>query len=195
MKRNNTSDLSFYLSIYVIDNKPCLTTSWSDWTECNPKCGRGFRYKNREFLNRTQAMKAGCKDKLYIREMCENYCVENGNDSCLSSLNCRGYIFVVFFFCYYLDEIHVIQNNDPNCTLSEWGPWTECSTKCGNGEQLKTRQYVLPRAKKRCEVSSFRMHYIPLFNYLFVRFDSRVAIIIHYCNYVDHVITVLVWVN
>ncbi|KAL7674029.1 hypothetical protein ACOME3_000313 [Neoechinorhynchus agilis] len=32
---------------------------------------------------------------------------------------------------------------DPNCPLNEWSQWTECSSICGNGYQVRSRTYAI----------------------------------------------------
>lgn len=39
----------------------------------------------------------------------------------------------------------------PECALTEWSEFSECSVKCGMGVMVRSREYVLKSAKKRCQ--------------------------------------------
>lgn len=35
--------------------------------------------------------------------------------------------------------------NRPECSVSAWGPWSECSVSCGKGLRMRSRQYTAPQ--------------------------------------------------
>lgn len=51
---------------------------------------------------------------------------------------------------FLLDEVE--ETTEPSCALSAWSEWSECSTRCGQGNQTRTRKYLQRNGKKYCEV-------------------------------------------
>lgn len=46
----------------------CATSKWSRWSKCDAECGSGNRYRQRQFLNPSQAEE--CRAELTERESC-----------------------------------------------------------------------------------------------------------------------------
>ncbi len=48
------------------------------------------------------------------------------------------------------DEVE--ETTQASCALTEFSEWSECSARCGHGNQTRTRKYLRRNAKKTCEV-------------------------------------------
>lgn len=118
--------------------KACETTSWSEWSECSSKCAAGKRRRNRSYIDPTQANLVGCNKKLTEKQSChgdEHYC----HDQIHPQYN-------------YFDTA----NYDPECKLTEWGPWSSCSNDCGPGHRVRIRTYR-NRNAKRCRAGTVNL--------------------------------------
>ena len=40
--------------------------------------------------------------------------------------------------------IPILKNINRDCTLSEWGEWSNCSATCGGGNQIRTKDIIIP---------------------------------------------------
>lgn len=49
------------------------------------------------------------------------------------------------------DEVE--ETTQPSCALTQFTDWSECSARCGHGNQTRTRKYVQKNGKKYCEVT------------------------------------------
>lgn len=118
------------------DNKACDTEPWGSWSDCNAQCGKGKKHRQRSYINPQLANRAGCKKKLTQREMCTGssaYCDEPVDN----------------------EENRDDENPlEPECALTEWGPWSNCSVGCGKGVRTRSRSYKIRRAKKKCQRGS-----------------------------------------
>ncbi|XP_067012653.2 spondin-1 isoform X2 [Anabrus simplex] len=116
----------------VVDQNPdsptdseCATTSWQEYGECIPSCGMGWRRAQREYVDPDLAYIHGCQVQLTRRERCENEpCTNIG----ISKPGAQ---------------------HNPQCDVTEWGDWSECSSPCG-GTMMRERSYINPRAHKFC---------------------------------------------
>lgn len=45
-------------------------TEYSPWSVCSVSCGKGLRFRNREYVNSALAKHAACDRQLVSREMC-----------------------------------------------------------------------------------------------------------------------------
>ncbi|XP_053683721.1 spondin-1-like [Sabethes cyaneus] len=109
----------------------CETEPWGDWTDCSSRCSKGKQIRRRFYKNPITAKLANCKKKLSDRRPC----VGNKRD------------------CDYPASQQVDDNypSDSECEVTEWGPWSECSTPCGKGNKTRSRKYKKKGARKKCE--------------------------------------------
>lgn len=121
----------------------CATNPWTKWTECNSKCGPGKSYRNRVFKSPDLAKQFKCRqhtreDKDCIGQRCnqpyEDTYHNVGAGENVDFSNNMGY-----------------NQNSPECAMTDWEPWTECSNNCGKGTQTTSRSYINPRASKMCQ--------------------------------------------
>lgn len=118
----------------------CETGPWGDWDECNTKCGKGKKLRQRSYLDRAASIRNSCKTKLTQRQNCQGTdCDEHETeeDDKFSNDNNR--------------------NNErvqPECALRPFTEWSGCSSECGKGIKVRTRKYVSQKAKKACERGS-----------------------------------------
>ena len=38
----------------------------------------------------------------------------------------------------------------PNCAVTPWGPWSECSSSCGSGVEVRSRRFEDRMGLKKC---------------------------------------------
>lgn len=124
---------------YGAGNRACEMTPWSSWSTCSVPCGKGERFRQRNYLNPIAASQNHCNRRIQERGTCygsERHCRIGG----------RGE------FQPDLSEA----NNEvfPKCALTEWSPWSECSKGCGKGVRVRTRNYVMREAAKDCQRAS-----------------------------------------
>lgn len=110
-------------------NKACEVGEWGEWQECNTQCGKGKKTRQRYFINKDAAEQANCNVKLTQRKEC----IGEGQD-CEEDAAQDG-----------------VESADPECGVTEWGKWSECSNPCGNGVQTRFRQYKNRKAEKKCK--------------------------------------------
>lgn len=113
------------------NKQACETDSWGEWTECSSRCGKGKQTRRRTYKYPNKAKQADCKKKLFDRRPCVG-----------SERDCD------YQTSQELDERY---QSDPECELTEWGPWSECSTPCGKGNKTRSRKYKKKGARKKCE--------------------------------------------
>ena len=101
----------------------CSTHPWSAWTECNTKCGAGTQYRTRAYKDDKVAANFNCK--VVLRQ----------NQNCVGTQ------------CGVQPDAP-----EPECELTMWSVWSECSKKCGKGFQTRSRDYTNPYNKDKCQV-------------------------------------------
>ncbi|KFB49774.1 f-spondin [Anopheles sinensis] len=108
----------------------CETEPWAEWTECSSRCGKGKQTRRRVYKHPMKAKQAECKKKLFDRRPC----VGTDRDCDVNS-----------------QEVEEAFQGDPECEVTEWGPWSECSSPCGKGNKTRSRKYKKKGARKKCE--------------------------------------------
>ncbi|GAB0098587.1 F-spondin [Sergentomyia squamirostris] len=120
-------------------SRACDTSPWSSWSSCSVSCGKGKRFRQRNFLNPIAASQIGCNKKLQQTGTCygsERHCrFGGGGDFQPESPETNNEVF-------------------PECALTDWSEWSECSQGCGKGVKTRTRTYVLRASMKKCQRAS-----------------------------------------
>jgi spondin-1 len=110
----------------------CAVGKWTDWAKCDNPCGKGRRSRQRYYLNPQLAYQKGCKKKLTDHEECHGM-KENCEDDLIED-----------------DQINK-KCSDPECALTEWSHYGECSKACGKGLRSRTRRYKIRKNHKKCQ--------------------------------------------
>ena len=48
------------------------------------------------------------------------------------------------------DDLLSLGGTDPNCELSQWGDWSDCSSPCDSGSRTRNRRYINPESSLDC---------------------------------------------
>jgi Thrombospondin type 1 domain len=78
------------------------------------------------------AYQKGCKKKLTDHEECLG-AKENCDDEPIE------------------EDQNIRQRFDPECSLTEWTQFGECSSPCGMGHRSRTRRYRIRKNHKKCQ--------------------------------------------
>ncbi|XP_030554303.1 spondin-1 [Drosophila novamexicana] len=121
--------------------RECLTHPWSGWSDCSTKCGEGMQYRRRVYKQPELARINNCNVPQYEEHACE------GQVCGLSEpmRNVADY-----------DDLNMgLQPNHykrrAECQLTAWSSWSTCSVTCGEGYQVRQRQYINPSAELKCQ--------------------------------------------
>lgn len=107
----------------------CDTTKWSEWSECDTACGKGRKMKERTYKSSNSH---GCTKELEKFMECEV-----AGENCIETEQQLG-------------EEEDQQSSDPDCHVSIWTEWAECSKPCGKGVTTRTREYLIKKNEKKC---------------------------------------------
>ncbi|KAL7050163.1 hypothetical protein ACKWTF_003970 [Chironomus riparius] len=109
----------------------CAIGKWTEWSKCDNPCGKGRRSRQRYYLNPQLAYQKNCKKKLTDHEECYG-----------TKSNCDD---------DFIDEDYSEQNPSPECVLTDWTSFSECSAVCGKGHRSRTRRYKIRKNHKKCQ--------------------------------------------
>lgn len=110
----------------------CAVGKWTDWAKCDNPCGKGRRSRQRYYINPPVAYQKGCKKKLTDHEECHGT-RENCDEEPLE------------------EDQSARRSFDPECALTGWSEYSECSNDCGRGFRSRTRRYRIRKNHKKCQ--------------------------------------------
>ncbi|KAF7638241.1 hypothetical protein Mgra_00002214 [Meloidogyne graminicola] len=112
----------------------CIIYQWNDWTEWTKPCGEQEcpSWSNWNEWGQCSPMSNNCNNEAGIQQR-KRDCILNKNER-KELIECDGLAFEQRN-CYSL-----INKNCPN--WSNWGEWSNCSKKCGNGEKIRYRECI-----------------------------------------------------
>uniref|UniRef100_A0A034VJ66 Spondin-1 n=1 Tax=Bactrocera dorsalis TaxID=27457 RepID=A0A034VJ66_BACDO len=127
------------------ESEECATYPWSHWSECNAKCGPGTQQRTREYKQPTVARRSKCRSALREEQPCNGRRCGSTNEENTEEGEKPS-------------DVQIGPHENPECAISDWGEWSSCSATCGAGVIVRTRHYLNPRAKKKCQkVSRVRL--------------------------------------
>ncbi|XP_075167553.1 uncharacterized protein LOC142239647 [Haematobia irritans] len=112
----------------------CDTHPWTEWSECSVKCGQGTQYRLRDYKDPDVAKKKNCQEILRQNQDCSGPCFD-------SNVNVPAMAM----------PSPTVRYTSAECELTPWSRFSECSNSCGAGERTRTRGYVNPYAREKCQ--------------------------------------------
>lgn len=138
----------------------CEVSDWTEWSVCTKDCGTGEQNRTRTVTTAVQHGGEVCPSLEETKDCNTNPCPvdcevsewgEWGDCSVTCGVGVKKRERVVTQFaehggakCPALEEV-VECSNDPcpvDCEVSDWTDWSDCSKKCGTGEQKRTRKVI-----------------------------------------------------
>lgn len=150
----------------------CKVSRWTKWTACSVTCGRGIQLRGRAILKQPMNDGLPCPTlresrSCFIRNCsnfrppkrncrlsswsswtnCRGTCTRGGKFRTRTILqkagpggkSCRDFELIKFRKCK-LEKCPLENNND--CIVSGWSPWSPCSKKCNRGRQYRLRKII-----------------------------------------------------
>lgn len=112
--------------VEVIDPN-CMTTDWSEWTQCSKTCGNGYTQRTRQYKNAKLAK--NCNELLVDSQVC----YLSDCDNFKSNVDTKDVCFMV----------------------TKWSQWSPCSKSCGLGSTSRMRSYIYPELSEHCKTQLF----------------------------------------
>lgn len=156
------------LTPFTDPREECAVLAWSPFGPCDVTCGPGIKMRGRAYVNQKTALAAECKSTMVHKEKCERDCNPNGincqtyawSEWSECSVTCgKG----------YQNRHRIYQNSiarklcstelmdkkpceaemseclpgdiSPYCRVTDWAEWSPCTASCGEGMEVRTRQY------------------------------------------------------
>lgn len=139
----------------------CKVSDWTEWTKCSKNCGGGSQFRSRRIIDLPLFEGKECPTNLYEERQCNSQdcpvdCfVSEWSDWSDCSKECGGgketrtrTVLVQDAFggkkCPTLTESRECntQSCPVDCVVGEWGDWTNCTTDCGGGTQMRVRKVI-----------------------------------------------------
>jgi len=139
----------------------CATSSWNSWKQCSKKCGGGKQSRSRFVLNVANSLGKPCGSLEQTRQCGTNPCdkhqrcrVKQWSEWSSCSTKCGGGMktrarSLVVKECPHpplLVESRSCHTHacPIECTTSSWSKWSQCSSLCGKGFQMRDRLMLTP---------------------------------------------------
>jgi len=142
--------------------RPCVVSSWSEWTACQRTCGGGTQTRARRVTEHSVGGGAPCSDSLEELRGCSmQKCEAHGKTDCILSdweewSECGGgcggpnqrdrkrqivQLAEGGAPCAgHLEETKTCGFEEVDCVVSQWTNWDICDKTCGGGQQHRQRE-------------------------------------------------------
>ncbi|XP_016981345.1 spondin-1 [Drosophila rhopaloa] len=123
--------------------RECLTHPWSSWSDCSSKCGDGMQYRRRVYKQPELAKVYDCNVPQYEERECQGeICGQNSPMRIPEEFEDLEPA---------IGGFNAGQQRPAECRLSLWGSWSPCSVTCGEGYEMRQRQYLNPQVEQQCQ--------------------------------------------
>jgi len=145
--------------------KPCILSDFSDWSVCSAECGGGMQHQLRVVLQQPNALGKPCDSLVNMRTCNTNPCpvdciVSSWSAWSRCDKDCNGGLqkqtrYVIRESANGGKQCPPLSQEQPcnsqpcpvPCKVGDFGPWSECSVKCGGGGiQERQRAIITPAA-------------------------------------------------
>ncbi|KAF4523631.1 hypothetical protein B566_EDAN010140 [Ephemera danica] len=117
----------------------CKVSEWTEWSQCSATCGRGFKTRQRYYINQ---IKAGI-------DFCERQLI--GKAPCVASHPSCPDVYGMRIVFHSQSKDYSAASENPVCSTSDWSAWSSCSVTCGVGVRTRSRWYNdQKQARKIC---------------------------------------------